>query len=464
MTSLTALQAIIFEDADGVFGIEKGTGVHNSTSPNKIPNAISYAVRSPEQVKLVFNQGTFSTKTTKLQFAATYISDKFVQESKNYVRDNETNKYTNKDTKDELESVTSFIPNFQVRPIKTNFDAAKVAADNIWKDIPHTTKLTPKEFQHLGEMTYDDYVALKEHNFAKFIARAEIYHLKFHRQFSDDPESIVQMRNLMAAYDISDGEVAWLNPQTIREILETRTGTDYWSPKRRDRIVTEVTVASSILGLAGRIDLMIDHGDNVVSLYDIKTGYGISKEWENYLFKYGDTMGKAIWDNPLNRAKLQIMLYALILKSQNPELMFKDLKVLHIPSELDKDNDSVRNEVDPVPFLEIIEKFLKAEHPSKYEALLKASPKIFKPDEYSTTTTKSVRVNSVGQDPAMILKLKILELQKLIMYDKNIVEKVIKGDKISSNRTQKIGELMSEIIELKKDKSMSLASWDTDMK
>lgn len=416
-----------------------------------------------EELIEVLASPTIPTKS-KLQFATTYISDKFVLDSKNYVRDNETNKYTNKDTKAELESVTSFIPNFQVRPIKTNFDAAKVAADNIWKDIPHTTKLTPKEFQHLGELTYDEYVALKEHNFAKFIARAEIYHLKFHREFSDDPESIVQMRNLMTAYNISDGEVAWLNPATIKEILQTRTGTDYWSPKRVDKIVTEVTVASSILGLAGRIDLMIDHGDNVVSLYDIKTGYGISKEWENYLFKYGDTMGKAIWDNPLNRAKLQIMLYALILKSQNPDLMFRDLKVLHIPSELDKDNDSLRNEVDPVPFLEIIEKFLKAEHPSKYEDLLKASPKIFKPDEYSTVTTKSVRVNSVGQDPAMILKLKILELQKLIMYDKNIVEKVIKGDKVSSNRTQKIGELMSEIIELKKDKSMSLASWDTDMK
>lgn len=405
-----------------------------------------------------------SINVSKLQFAVTYVSEKIKSESDNYTRNDETNKYTNKQTKDELESVTSFIPNFQTRPIKTNFDAAKVAADNIWKDLPHEAKLTPKEFQHYGEMTYDDYVILKEQSFAKFIARAEIYHLKFHREFSNDPGAILQMRELMQQYDISDGEVSWLNPSTIKEILQTRTGTDYWSPKRRDEIVTEIVVASPTLGLAGRVDLMIDHGDNVVSLYDIKTGYGITKEWENYLFKYGDTMGAAIWDNPLNRGKLQLMLYALILKSQNPDLMFKELKILHIPSEMDKDSDSLHNEVDPAAFLEIIEKFLKAEQPEKYEALIKASPRIFRPEEYHTVTPASVRVNSVGQDPAMVLKLKILELQRLVMYDKNIVEKVIKGDKLSSDRTKKIEKLMSEIIELKKDKSMSLASWDTDMK
>lgn len=193
---------------------------------------------------------------------------------------------------------------------------------------------------------------------------------------------------------------------------------------------------------------MIDHGDNVVSLYDIKTGYGISKEWENYLFKYGDTFGLAIWDNPLNRAKLQVMLYALILKSQNPSLKFKQLKVLHIPSEIHAMEDSMRTEVDPQPFLEIIEQFYKKEHPDKYAALVKESPNIFKVEEYMAVTKEQVRVT---EDPAMSLRMKILELQNLVMYNK------LQGSE-SQSRNDKIKQLMEEIIDLKKDNTMSLAS------
>jgi len=254
----------------------------------------------------------------------------------------------------------------------------------------------------------------------------------------------------MTAHGITDGEIDWLNSKQIRKILEARTSTDFWNTKTppRDRILTEINISSATLGLAGRVDMMIDHGDNVISLYDIKTGYGISQEWENFLFKYGDTFGLAIWDNPLNRAKLQVMLYAMILKSQNPDLKFRQLKVLHIPSEIHANEDSIHTEVDPQPFLEIIEQFYKKEHPDKYAALIKESPKIFETTEYMAVTKDQVRVT---EDPAMSLRMKILELQNLVMYNKM-------QDGESESRNEKIKQLMKEIIDMKKDKTMSLAS------
>lgn len=122
----------------------------------------------------------------------------------------------------------------------------------------------------------------------------------FHKEFSQEPGIADQIRKLMDTYEITDGEIGWLTEKDlqgvsqIQKILVARTGTDFYSDKPRDKIVTEIQISSAILGLAGRIDLMIDHGDNIISLYDIKTGYGISHETQNYLFKYGDTFGKAI--------------------------------------------------------------------------------------------------------------------------------------------------------------------------
>jgi len=77
MTSLTALETIFFEDVDGVLGIEKGTGIHRLNERSPItPNVLSYAVRSAEQIKSVFNQGTFSPKTKSINFQGIpYISD-----------------------------------------------------------------------------------------------------------------------------------------------------------------------------------------------------------------------------------------------------------------------------------------------------------------------------------------------------------------------------------------------------
>lgn len=409
------------------------------------------------------NQGTFSKLTSRIQYT-NYVVEDLAKESTNLVRDNVTNKYTHKSTQDEFDSVTAFIPNFQTRPLRTSFDVATNAADRLWKNLPHETKQKIKEFPG-KDLNYDEYVLLKKEKHDRFVARAEIYHLKFHLEISKNPAAASEMKTLMDTYDISDGEVEWLSEiddegiSTIRRILENRTGTDYWRENAQDKIVTEVAVASPLLGLAGRIDLAIDHGDNIMSLYDIKTGYGITSEWENYLFKYGDTYGRAIWDNPLNRAKLQLMLYALILKSTRPNVKFRQLKVLHIPSEFDKHRDSVHNNVDVVAYLQLLENFFKND-PSvagKYEALIKQNPDLFKAEHYMATTYESAGVSRTG-DPAMELRLKIQELQELVLYDKNIVNRVLKGEAGSWERTKRIEELMSQIIEMKKDKTMSLAS------
>jgi len=222
MSSLTALETIVLEDVDGVLGIEKGTGVHRRSELSPVtPNVISYAVRSAEQIKSVFNQGTFSPKTKSINFQGIpYISDTWVATSPNLERDDATNTYKDKTAPSlVLDAVTSYLSNFQTRPIKNNFDAATAAADALWKNKPKDALVLSKEFSSYGEISYEQYVALKKEAFDKFIARAEIYHLKFHKEFSKDPTAAAKMAELMAAHDITDGEIDWLNSKQIKKLL-----------------------------------------------------------------------------------------------------------------------------------------------------------------------------------------------------------------------------------------------------
>lgn len=396
-----------------------------------------------------------------------YSSEPLVEESKKLIKD-ENNKYTSKSGVT-YDSVTNgVIPNFKNIKFDNTSTRGIVDAEKLWKDIPKDVK--QKTWITDTPISYQEHANAVDEYYSRFMARAEIYHLTFHWYFSRSESAAYAKSLLMETHGITSGEVDWLldtnkyGKENLRVILENRTGTDYWSENARDKIVTELQIKSDLLGWAGRVDMVIDHGDNILSVFDIKTGYGINREFQRYLLEYGDTYGKVVWDNPLNEAKLQIMLYAVMMKSENPNLRFRNLKVLHIPSEFDKNYDSIHNIVDVAAFLEIIEAYLKDKEPAKHKALLAKNPKIFEPDEYQVASQYSFKTGlSEKADPAMDLKLKIQELESLIMYDQNIVKGVKSAKKGAGERKQRIKVLMEDIIKLQKDSSLSYASWDRDL-
>lgn len=213
---------------------------------------------------------------------------------------------------------------------------------------------------------------------------------------------------------------------------------------------------------------MIDHGDNIYSIFDIKTGKAFNNEWTESFFKYGRTSTEDIWDTSRNRAKLQIMLYAFMIKANDPKAAFRNLELLHIPNRYAINDGDAKRVVNARAYLEIIEGYLRKEAPEKYAALKKnLSPQHFKalfdPATYNNNDSRSLSDTHPGADPAMELKLKILKLQSLVMYDKDIVGKALQGDKGSQERYRQIKELTEDIIKLKSDPTISYASWDTDM-
>lgn len=96
----------------------------------------------------------------------------------------------------------------------------------------------------------------------------------------------------------------------------------------KDKIASEVTVIDDkFFNWGGTIDLLIEHANGKLSLRDFKSGWGFNREASSTMFKYGVQDNISIMQNPRNTAKLQLMLYAMIIKMNNPDQKFQSLEV-----------------------------------------------------------------------------------------------------------------------------------------
>lgn len=365
-----------------------------------------------------------------------------------------------------LKSITQdVIPFFQSRPFKGTETLGTRIADGVWRgEDPTTLKLTDMSAQ---PVTKEEYIRLVDANYEIGIAKGTIFHKLIHKYVSNDPNTQGELQELYANNHILPDEFSWLDANTIKQIIN-KTGTNAYAkdPKlRTDKLYTERVIASPLLGWAGTADMWIDHGDNVYSVYDLKTGRAFNRIFENSFLKYGRTSVADIFDSPRNRAKLQVMLYAFMAKVESPQARFRNLELLHIRDKWSVGDQDAFRHVNVQAMLEIIQNTLKAEQPKVY-AKLEALPhfkQIFDPASYMTNDSASFENNHPGADPAMLLKLKVLELQGLVMYDKDIIGNVLRDDYASKERYKRIESLMEEIIKLRNDQSISYASWDTDM-
>lgn len=348
-------------------------------------------------------------------------------------------------------------------------------ADQKWGATDPTVALYIAEFDKT--LTKAEYIKLKDDTYNRGMWRGTIFHKRVHEFFSKDPKVSLEIEELLSKSGITFGEIDWITSEVIYKLV-AKTGTDYIdkvhqdgeikfivNKRAKDRILTERTIYSPDLEVAGTIDLVIDHGDDYYSYFDVKTGHAFNRQTEYDLFQYGTGDMEDIWVNPRNKAKLQLMWYAIMTKANNPNAKFRTLRLLHLPSYFNLDATDHRGHVNVHDYLKMIKNFLEQRHPEKY-AKLKALPhfeSIFDPATYNAVTGSSVRVNDNNADPATELHLKILRLQQLVLWDKNIEAKAIDGNKVADTKYNQIKQLMEEIIALKGDKTINYAAWTTDM-
>lgn len=393
------------------------------------------------------------------------------------VRDNITNKYIARNriydsiTGDVIPSMSS-----QERE-QSNRTIAEAKADKIWGKRPPEMKL---KIYSLAEepITKAEYIEMYSTRYNRAIIKGQIFHKMIHYHFVKDPNVQAEINNLMREGGITEGELEWVNANVINKLIH-RTGTDYVTisykdgdvkyirnPDAKDKIRTELTITSDILGMAGTIDMAIDHGDSIYSYFDIKTGKGFNKLWESDMFMYGTVPSEDdVFMNPRNKAKMQLMWYAVMTKINNPKVKFRNLELIHIPNYNLIDTVDFRSRINVVDYIYMIENFLKDKHPEKYAELQKLEhfAEIFNPITYNIVTKDDVSIDDVNSDPAKELQLKMLKLQQLVLWDKNIESGVLKGYKRSRKNYEKIQKLVEEIAVMRGNPEINYAAWSTDM-
>lgn len=375
-------------------------------------------------------------------------------------RDDETKTYKKGGV--QYDSVTGkVIPSMQTRPFTSTDDAGTRAANSLWKNEDPASE---KEIRGItGTVNKEQYIKHVNKRRDMAIAKGTIFHKIIHAYISGDVSVWDEINDLYSESGIQPSELNWLDKKTVSRIIN-KTNTDGLSKNPVDKIYTEKTFTSDNLLWGGTADLFIDHGDNVYSLYDIKTGK-LGDEWEQSFLKYGKTSTEDIFDNARNRAKLQLMLYAFIIKADHPDARFRNLELLHVRNKYAIDEVDAKKNVNVKAYLEIIKGTIENENKDLF-AKLKKLPhfnSLFDPATYVTTSSSQFDVTHPNADAAMILRLKVLELQALVMYDKDIISGIIRDDYGSRERYEKVAALMKEIIALRNDNSISYASWNTDM-
>lgn len=92
-----------------------------------------------------------------------------------------------------------------------------------------------------------------------------------------------------------------------------------------DEVYSELGTYNKEFGIGGTIDILVKHKDGTFSLFDIKTGR--LDDRRSIKMNYADNIGLEY--NSLNRNSLQLMSYAMLLKSKYPNMRFRNITLIN---------------------------------------------------------------------------------------------------------------------------------------
>ncbi len=219
-----------------------------------------------------------------------------------------------------------------------------------------------------------------------------------------------------------------------------KTGTNYLDklddPSKRDKIHSEKTFYSNILNIGFTPDMLIQHADGTYSLKDFKTGYYFNRQ-SRYRLKFFDGIDRHLYASPRDLAKLQISLYAFLMKLENPDIKFRDLDIVYIPSKNEIFKDDTRAHVDIHNYLAVIEQWLGANYPTELAQIkqLPHAKKLFNPKEYINVSYENVDHGS--SDASAAAKFLMNKIASLDTYLKAEAEHLTEREKLDIKEQRK---------------------------
>jgi hypothetical protein len=111
-------------------------------------------------------------------------------------------------------------------------------------------------------------------------------------------------------------------------------------------------------GIGGTADLLVHHGNSVYTLADFKSSDRFGVDFSSFLFKHSKQFGWVL-ENDRNRAKMQLALYAIMLKSQDPNAKIKNMFAVGVG----KKSKNVLTPSEFDTYIKIWDAYFKAENP-----------------------------------------------------------------------------------------------------
>lgn len=307
-------------------------------------------------------------------------------------------------------------------------DVPQDKADRIWKNLDHEFKVNIEGASY----TYDEYLSKLRDDFKFGTTRGRI--MDHINQLINETDPIEQSRiKALIAKEAARGGVEesrynWLfddvldhkgakTGQQVYEKMYEQLGVNkfkkYVKAELRDRVTTQVTVASDILGYAGSIDMLVEHQENFygsdgqiagkyLSIYDLKSGKSQLNEIGMQLLHYGE-QNKWITNGGLDMAKLQIAIYAMMIKLNNPEQRFKNLQVVSVQNKYEAMRFNKHTLVEVESFIPMMEAFFKDKglmrelglNPDIAAEMLRQSPDVFNYNHYQHVEFVQDEINTL---------------------------------------------------------------------
>ncbi len=188
----------------------------------------------------------------------------------------------------------------------------------------------------------DDTYITKEFGYKQYIEYLELIQEK-KRQYGKFIHKLIELKGVLSYNDTINIHRLDIDPVQYQEglqLYQNLKDRGKFTYEEGDIIHSEKTVSIDgftlpfksfddkdieVQGLAGTIDETIEHSDGSLSLRDFKTGALSSYVTGKMKREFAD---KNIPMTSINKAKLQIILYAVMMKINNPNLKFKKLEIL----------------------------------------------------------------------------------------------------------------------------------------
>lgn len=224
-----------------------------------------------------------------------------------------------------------------------------------------------------NEVTYDEAVELFRKDLDESNAKAKVIHaiveMRTARTSAEKAAAKDKVAKLKADNKLEDKWFSYLTQEYLDALLIDRLNLNIRvrdvGTNLEDITASEVTLGWEELGIAGTLDMLVEHPNKSFSIIDIKTGKLLSDVKTIEEMRFAEVINDIMKDTKLNKAQMQVMMYAFLLKLNKPDAKFEKLQIVHLQgkdvNKADIYNVSIEN------YLQLIENYVKAERPELYD-------------------------------------------------------------------------------------------------